>query len=101
MLGADQEVLNTALEWLAGGRRIALATVVKTWGAAPRPPGAWLALRDDGACVGSVSGGCIEDDLADRMRDGRLKADLPFLLDYGVDADEAARFGLPCGGRLS
>ena len=101
MVGADQEVLATTLAWLAAGRRVVLATVVKTWGAAPRPPGAWLALRDDGACAGSVSGGCIEDDLADRMREGRLEADLPYLLDYGVDALEAARFGLPCGGQLT
>ena len=101
MVGADQEVLAITLAWLSAGRRVVLATVVKTWGAAPRPPGAWLALRDDGACVGSVSGGCIEDDLADRMRAGRLEADLPYLLEYGVDADEAARFGLPCGGKLT
>ena len=101
MLGADQEVLRTTLAWLDAGHRVALATVVKTFGAAPRPPGAWLALRDDGACIGSVSGGCIEDDLADRMRDGRIPSGLPFLLEYGVDADEAARFGLPCGGRLT
>lgn len=100
MLGADQEVLRTTLAWLDAGHRVALATVVKTFGAAPRPPGAWLALRDDGACVGSVSGGCIEDDLADRMREGRIAPGLPFLLEYGVDANEAARFGLPCGGRL-
>ncbi|PAM59383.1 hypothetical protein CEJ63_20725, partial [Acinetobacter baumannii] len=67
-----------------------------------RPPGAMLALRGDGVVIGSVSGGCIEDDLIARLQDGRLAEDGPpvQLVTYGVTRDEAARFGLPCGGTL-
>lgn len=100
MDSADIQVLDAALDWLANGRRVALATVARTWGSSPRPPGSWLALRDDGHVVGSVSGGCVEGDLMERMGSGRLASPTPFLLSYGVTADEAARFGLPCGGRL-
>lgn len=100
MDSADIQVLDAALDWLANGRRVALATVARTWGSSPRPPGSWLALRDDGHVVGSVSGGCVEGDLMERMGSGRLASPNPFLLSYGVTADEAARFGLPCGGRL-
>ena len=63
MDSSDLSVLRTCVQWLKAGRRVALATVVQTWGSSPRPPGAWLAIRDDGQVVGSVSGGCVEDDL--------------------------------------
>ena len=76
-----------------------LVTVIETWGSAPRPPGALLAMRDDGLVVGSVSGGCVEDDLIDRVRQGQ-RVDHPSLITYGVTKEEAARFGLPCGGNL-
>jgi xanthine dehydrogenase accessory factor len=76
-----------------------LVTVIETWGAAPRPPGALLALRNDGFVVGSVSGGCVEDDLIERVRLGE-RVDRPSLVNYGVTKEEAARFGLPCGGNL-
>jgi len=95
----DREVLERTLEWCEGGHRVSLVTVIETWGSAPRPPGALLALCDDGRVVGSVSGGCVEDDLIDRVR----KAGQPHaagLVTYGVTRDEAARFGLPCGGTL-
>jgi xanthine dehydrogenase accessory factor len=95
---ADLEVLHAALEWLADGRRVALATVVRTFGSAPRPAGALLALCDDGRLCGSVSGGCIEADLLERV--GREFPRRPALHRYGVSADEARRFGLPCGGVL-
>lgn len=100
MAGVDFDVLKAAVGWLEHGHRVALATVVGTWGSAPRPVGAWLALRNDGAIVGSVSGGCIEDDLIDRMRSGQFRNSRPELLTYGVTRDEALRFGLPCGGTL-
>jgi len=100
MDGLDQQVLAAARRWSEAGHRFALVTVARTWGSAPRPPGAWLALRDDGRVQGSVSGGCIEDDLIDRIRDGRLAGSTPFRLDYGVSKAEAERFGLPCGGTL-
>lgn len=96
----DLQVLDAARRWAACGKRFALVTVAATWGSAPRPPGAWLALREDGAIVGSVSGGCVEDDLIERMRAGRIAAGPPFSLTYGVTRDEATRFGLPCGGTL-
>ena len=94
------QVLSAVQRWTAEGRKVALVTVAKTWGSSPRPPGAWLALRDDGMVQGSVSGGCIEDDLIARMRDGRIAGTQPFSLSYGVTKEEAMRFGLPCGGTL-
>lgn len=100
----DQQVLSSARRWAEAGCRFALITVAQTWGSAPRPAGAWMILRDDGLVQGSVSGGCIEDDLIDRIRLGTLgdsAADgKPFRLDYGVTREEARRFGLPCGGTL-
>jgi xanthine dehydrogenase accessory factor len=95
----DLQVLNQAREWFAQGRKVWLVTVIETWGSAPRPPGALLCLRDDGLVVGSVSGGCVEDDLIDRVRHGE-RVDAPSLIAYGVTKEEAARFGLPCGGNL-
>jgi xanthine dehydrogenase accessory factor len=95
----DTEVLKHALDWCKQGHAVYLATVVKTWGSAPRQAGAMLAVRTDGRLVGSVSGGCIEDDLIVRAQEGRLPAQ-PELVLYGVSQEEAARFGLPCGGTL-
>jgi len=95
----DLQVLSQARDWLAQGHAVWLVTVLETWGSAPRPPGALLALRDDGPVVGSVSGGCVEDDLIDRVRHGERVA-APALVSYGVTREEAARFGLPCGGTL-
>jgi len=95
----DTAVLNQAQEWVAAGHVVHLATVVKTWGSAPRQAGAMLAVRQDGRVVGSVSGGCIEDDLILRAQQGLLPAK-PEWARYGVSQDEAARFGLPCGGTL-
>lgn len=96
----DLEVLKTAAAWLAAGHRCELVTVIKTWGSSPRPPGAMLAIREGGEIVGSVSGGCIEDDLiASVARDG-ISQTIPYLRDYGISADQARRFGLPCGGTI-
>jgi xanthine dehydrogenase accessory factor len=95
----DLQVLGQARDWVRSGRATWLVTVVETWGSAPRPPGALLALRDDGLVVGSVSGGCVEDDLIDRVRHGE-RVGTPSQITYGVSKDEAARFGLPCGGTL-
>ncbi|OMG54829.1 hypothetical protein BJN45_06540 [Azonexus hydrophilus] len=96
----DTQVLDAARRWAAAGHRFALITVACTWGSAPRPPGAWMILRDDGQVQGSVSGGCIEDDLILRAAAGEFTGNAPRLLRYGVTADEAHRFGLPCGGTL-
>lgn len=96
----DTQVLDAARSWAAAGHRFALITVARTWGSAPRPPGAWMILRDDGQVQGSVSGGCIEDDLIRRAAAGEFSGTGARLLRYGVTADEAHRFGLPCGGTL-
>lgn len=95
----DLQVLAQAREWKAQGHAVWLVTVIETWGSAPRPPGALLAMRGDGLVVGSVSGGCVEDDLIDRVRHGE-RVGKPSLVTYGVTKEEAARFGLPCGGNL-
>ena len=100
MNGIDIEVLRTALQWLQGGQRVVLGTVVRTWGSAPRPPGSLMVIRDDGQVAGSVSGGCIEDDLIQRVAAGELALRRPESTVYGSTADEVRRFGLPCGGSV-
>jgi len=100
MDSVDLEVLKRSAEWLDTGRRVLLVTVVKTWGSSPRPEGAMLAVREDGLVVGSVSGGCIEDDLIDRTRRLGMTQTRAEAVTYGVSADEARRFGLPCGGTI-
>jgi len=97
----DLRVLADVLAWKRDGHTVTLVTVVETWGSAPRTPGALLAVRGDGVVSGSVSGGCVEDDLIERIRRGEY-ADLqtPSTVVYGVTKEEAARFGLPCGGTL-
>ena len=96
----DLEVLKSCAQWLADGKRCELVTVVRTWGSSPRPQGALLGLCDDGRVVGSVSGGCIEDDLIERVRTHGMARSLPEIVTYGISADEAHRFGLPCGGTI-
>ena len=96
----DLEVLKTSATWIAAGHRCELVTVIKTWGSSPRPIGATLAICDDGRVVGSVSGGCIEDDLIERVRNEGITRTLPEIVSYGITADEAHRFGLPCGGTI-
>jgi xanthine dehydrogenase accessory factor len=96
----DTEVLKSAVAWLDAGRKATLATVVKTWGSAPRPIGAMLVIRDDGHVMGSVSGGCVEDDLIERVKAHQMAGGKPEIVTYGVTAEQAARFGLPCGGTL-
>jgi xanthine dehydrogenase accessory factor len=99
MNSLDWEVLSRAVQWLEASHKVHLFTVVQTWGSAPRLPGAVLVVRDDGHLIGSVSGGCIEDDLADKARN-QLLPQVPAIIEYGVSRDEAQRFGIPCGGRL-
>src|SRR5205809_682636 len=100
MDSVDIEVLRTAEAWRKQGRRVALGTIVKTWGSAPRPVGAMVAIRDDGQVVGSVSGGCVEDDLIDKVKSRVVAATKPELVTYGITNEEATRWGLPCGGTL-
>jgi len=100
MDNVDLNVLRQVTTWLAQGHRVVLGTITRTWGSAPRPPGSSVALRDDGLVAGSVSGGCIEDDLVDKARAGALTTGLPQVVRYGIDTDTAQRFGLPCGGLI-
>jgi xanthine dehydrogenase accessory factor len=100
MNSIDVDVLRTAIDWLDRGHRVTLGTVVRTWGSAPRPPGSLMIIRDDGQVAGSVSGGCIEDDLIGRVARGELASRLPQVTTYGATAEESRRFGLPCGGSV-
>jgi len=100
MDSVDISVLKTLREWQAAEFPLWLVTVVETFGSSPRPRGAMLALRGDGLAVGSVSGGCIEDDLVDRALQGQLKNDRCEVVTYGVTREEARHFGLPCGGAM-
>ncbi|HAX23212.1 MAG TPA: hypothetical protein DCY64_23400 [Hydrogenophaga sp.] len=100
MNSIDIDVIRTALDWLGRGHRVVLGTVVRTWGSAPRPPGSLMIIRDDGQVAGSVSGGCIEDDLIGRVARGELALRLPEATTYGQTAEEVRRFGLPCGGTV-
>lgn len=105
MENLDVMVLRTLRDWRLAGRRALLTTVVRTWGSSPRPVGSIMALAEDGAVVGSVSGGCIEDDLIARYSrahgaENAMPSGAPSMVKYGITADEAHRFGLPCGGTL-
>jgi xanthine dehydrogenase accessory factor len=100
MDNVDLQVMRQAEGWQQAGHRVVLGTITRTWGSAPRPPGSSVAIRDDGRVAGSVSGGCIEDDLIDKARAGAFTTGLPQVLRYGIDADAAHRFGLPCGGLI-
>ena len=119
MENIDVMVLRALAGWRGKGHKALLATVVRTWGSSPRPIGSIMAMCDTGAVVGSVSGGCIEDDLIAKYtkayahqgatqttQEGSLTNDQvipsgpPELIKYGISADEAHRFGLPCGGTL-
>jgi xanthine dehydrogenase accessory factor len=108
MENLDVMVLRTLRDWRRAGKRALLATVVRTWGSSPRPIGSIMALAEDSTVVGSVSGGCIEDDLvyrhtqpyAGKEPGHQIPSGPPSFVKYGVTADEAHRFGLPCGGTL-
>jgi xanthine dehydrogenase accessory factor len=100
MNSIDIDVIRTALNWCDKGHRVVMGTVIRTWGSAPRPPGSMMVIRDDGQVAGSVSGGCIEDDLIHWVAQGELAMRLPETTTYGATAEEARRFGLPCGGSV-
>lgn len=100
MDSSDRNVMRAAAQWLAAGSRVHLVTVVKTWGSSPRPPGSLLAVGGPGQLAGSVSGGCVEDDLVGKLRRGEVAAQWPEMVSYGLTREEGERFGLPCGGVL-
>ncbi|MES2830486.1 MAG: XdhC family protein [Pseudomonadota bacterium] len=100
LVDSNAQVLDAIVRWKQEGHRFALVTVARTWGSAPRPAGSWMALREDGQVQGSVSGGCIEDDLIERMLHNRFESTLPFVVTYGATPEQAQRYGLPCGGTM-
>ena len=100
MNSIDVEVIRSAMDWMNRGHRVVMGTVVRTWGSSPRPPGSLMVIRDDGQVAGSVSGGCIEDHLIERVKRGELALRLPQSTSYGASAEDAQRFGLPCGGTV-
>jgi xanthine dehydrogenase accessory factor len=100
MHSADQEVLQSAIDWLEEGADVFLVTVAKTWGSSPRPVGSLMAVTGDGRWAGSVSGGCVEQHLIKRLRSESSSLSALEVITYGVTQQEAIQFGLPCGGRL-
>jgi xanthine dehydrogenase accessory factor len=100
MLSEDHQVLLNVSRWLEQEQSVWLCTIVKTVGSSPRPVGSMLALNDAGESTGSLSGGCVEEDLLDRIRHGEFDGTRPAIVEYGLNAEENARLGLPCGGRL-
>lgn len=100
MQAMDKEVLGQIQNWLANDQSCWLATVVETWGSSPRPEGSLLACNTEGQIVGSLSGGCVEDDLLEKLTSGELAAEGPQFFQYGITAEETEKLGLPCGGSL-
>jgi len=99
MDATEQDVLKQAERWLDEGRKIALATVVSTWGSSPRPVGSQLLIDDKGDMVGSVSGGCIEGAVVHEAQQV-MTSGTPRLLEYGVSDEQAWEVGLACGGTV-
>ncbi|MEM8949401.1 MAG: XdhC family protein [Pseudomonadota bacterium] len=93
------EVLQQLASWQDDGHKIAVATVVSTWGSSPRPVGSQLGINDRGEMVGSVSGGCIEGAVVREALE-IMEGEPPKLLDYGVSNEQAWEVGLACGGKL-
>jgi len=100
MDSVDLEVVRTGLRWIEAGHGATLGTIIHTWGSGPRPVGAMVIVRDDGQVAGSVSGGCVEDDLIEKVRARAVAANKPETIVYGVTQEQAERFMLPCGGTL-
>lgn len=100
MLSLDEQVVNRVCEWLAQGEVCWFCTIAETFGSSPRPVGSLFAVNAKGETVGSLSGGCIEEDLVERLVGKRRDDGHNQLLEYGVSARENERLGLPCGGRL-
>jgi len=105
MQSGQQHIISSVLEWLDLDRPVWLCTILRTWGSSPRPIGSMMACTLDGEIAGSISGGCIEEDFLVQLRDGSLKSQYdielkPFVVKYGITAEQAARLRLPCGGQL-
>ena len=99
MLDRDEDILKAAEDWQKAGRGVALATVVETWGSAPRPAGSSLVINDEGTFLGSVSGGCVEGAVVTEAMDV-IQSGKPRMLEFGVADETAWQVGLSCGGRI-
>lgn len=99
MVANEDDILTKAAEWREAGRGVAIATVVETWGSAPRPVGSHLVIDEDGRFLGSVSGGCVEGDVVTEALDV-IEAGKPKILEFGVADETAWRVGLSCGGKI-
>lgn len=99
MFSRDEDILKAAEDWRRAGKGVALATVVETWGSAPRPVGASLAIDETGNFLGSVSGGCVEGAVVTEALDVIATGE-PKLLDFGVADETAWTAGLSCGGAI-
>ncbi|MEP9379829.1 XdhC family protein [Aquabacter sp. CN5-332] len=99
MLSTEDDVLEAALRWRREGRSVALATVLETWGSAPRPVGSHLVIDADGNFLGSVSGGCVEGEVVSEAADV-IENGKPRILEFGVADETAWRVGLSCGGAI-
>ncbi len=99
MQSTEEDILTTAQEWRRAGRSVAVATVVETWGSAPRPVGSHLVIDGEGNFLGSVSGGCVEGAVVTEALDVIVEG-APKLLEFGVADETAWRVGLSCGGRI-
>src|SRR6476661_4671267 len=100
MLTTDEDILAKAEDWRKAGKGVAIATVVDTWGSAPRPVGSHLVIDEDGNFFGSVSGGCVEGEVVTEALDV-IEAGKPKMLEFGVADETAWRAGLSCGGRIA
>lgn len=100
MNSMDQQVIKQLSEWLQAGQKCWLCTIVSTFGSSPRPVGSLLACNENALYCGSLSGGCVEDDLRESIDQGVLARELPQRIEYGVAVEDVLRLGLPCGGRL-
>src|SRR5580704_12397878 len=99
MLSTEDDILVAAQDWREAGRPVAVATVVETWGSAPRPVGSHLVIDGEGNFLGSVSGGCVEGAVVTEALDV-IAAGAPKMLEFGVADETAWRVGLSCGGRI-
>jgi len=98
-LARDEDILKAAASWRREGRGVALATVIETWGSAPRPVGAKFAVSEHGAMCGSVSGGCVEGAVVTEALDV-IESGAPKTLEFGVADETAWQVGLSCGGTI-
>jgi xanthine/CO dehydrogenase XdhC/CoxF family maturation factor len=99
MAASDHTILQQASDWLKSGRKVAIATVVETWGSAPQPIGSQLVIDHEGNFIGSVSGGCVEGAVVTEAIDV-ISSGKPKLLEFGVADETAWKVGLACGGRI-